>query len=280
MFQQMLKMRKKMYKSNYRWLRKGPDKFIAQNQPYDFEIHFDRGWGTDESLRGRRWMISYYLNSEGFTPSESDIHLMNQIIIDWISLLPSDNIEVLFTSSEKGQTFLLHKLSKSLGDFFGTDVDRINNFGQTQFRILNEGVRFGDMKGLISPTIEVDRYKPKIGEEEDTVVVAFTVKYEEPAEDLATFIQNGTVEHLDVDSSVAPEADGTYNVFVEFVRDRKLFEKLDALLNDINLTVDSKNDWKFISFKHSDEPMDFNQENFDNTVIQSKVKYRMEYIDK
>jgi hypothetical protein len=99
----------------------------------------------------------------------------------------------------------------------------------TQKRI-SEGLSFEDLKGLINDNIMIDLHKPKIGSVEDTVVVAFDVTYEDPAKDLSQFIETGALEHLDVEVSASPDVDGTWKVFVEFMRDNDLFEKIAAMV--------------------------------------------------
>lgn len=146
---------------------------------------------------------------------------------------------------------------------------------------LKEGLQYEDLRGLVDNTFSVDQYKPKIGSEDETVVVAFTVTYEEPAKDLSTFIETSPIEHLDVEASTAPESDGSYRVFVEFTRDFKLYEKLENLLRDID-QITSKDDggWNYIAFKSGGKESEFNKENFKRDVVDSAVEYRMKYLDK
>ena len=47
----------------------------------------------------------------------------------------------------------------------------------TQTKIF-EGLTHEEMQGLVNSVVSIDQYKPKIGENADTVVVAFTVQYE------------------------------------------------------------------------------------------------------
>lgn len=145
---------------------------------------------------------------------------------------------------------------------------------------LTEGLAYEDLRGLISNTISIDQYKPKIGAEEETVVVAFTVTYEEPAEDLANFIETGHLEHLDVDTSGAPEVDGSYRVFVEFQRDHKLYEKIEDLLSNID-QITSKDDgkWEYIAFGNHGKAKPFNHDNIRADISNSKSEYRMQYSD-
>lgn len=147
-------------------------------------------------------------------------------------------------------------------------------------RTISEGLGFEDLKGLISNAIMIDLHKPKIGDEEDTVVVAFDVTYEEPARDLSAFIETGALEHLDVEVSGAPDQDGTWKVFVEFQRDRDLFEKISAMLNSVDqITSRDDADWVYTAYKVK-EKTPFNEENFRRDICSSRYEYRKKYIRK
>jgi hypothetical protein len=150
----------------------------------------------------------------------------------------------------------------------------------TQKRI-SEGLAFEDLKGLINDNVMIDLHKPKIGAVEDTVVVAFDVTYEDPAKDLSQFIETGALDHLDVEVSASPDADGTWKVFVEFMRDNDLFEKIAAMLTSVNQITSGGNDnttpWTYRAFNVK-EPVEFNAENFRRDVIDSRYEYRKAYL--
>jgi hypothetical protein len=148
---------------------------------------------------------------------------------------------------------------------------------KTQKRI-TEGLEFEDLKGLIDNNIMIDLHKPKIGDDEDTVVVAFDVTYEMPARDLSQFIETGALEHLDVEVSSAPDQDGTWKVFVEFMRDYDLFEKIDAMLNSIEQVTSQDGDpWMYVAYGVK-KPVKFNEKNFKRDVISSRYEYRKKYV--
>lgn len=143
-----------------------------------------------------------------------------------------------------------------------------------------EGLEYEDMKGMISDEIHIDRYKPKIGTEDETVVVALVVTYEDPAKDLSNFIETGDFEHLDVEASEVPDTDGSYMVFVEFQRDHELFEKIEAMLTDINQITNKKDKvWKYIAYKSDNKSREFNKENFRRDIVDSASEYRRKFTD-
>ena len=147
-------------------------------------------------------------------------------------------------------------------------------------RIINEGLGFEELKGLVGNNIMIDLHKPKISSEEDTVVVTFTVKYEDPAKDLGIFIETGELELLDVETATAPDKDGNWLVFVEFVRDLHLFEKVAAMLHSID-QITSRDDceWTYRAYNVKKE-VKFNKENFKRDIIDSRYEYRKKYLSK
>lgn len=143
---------------------------------------------------------------------------------------------------------------------------------------ISEGLEFEDLKGLINDNIMIDLHKPKIGDVEDTVVVAFEVTYEDPAKDLSQFIETGALDHLDVEVSTSPDQDGTWKVFVEFLRDRDLFEKIMEMLKSVDqISSRDSNNWTYRAYQ-VDGKHKFNKENFERDIIDSRYEYRNKYI--
>ncbi len=99
--------------------------------------------------------------------------------------------------------------------------------------MINESLRPDDLKHLIKKVFEIDSYKSKIGDDEDIVVLSFTVDHEDPAKDLENFIEMGYDFVLDADTSPGEMDDGTYKVFVEIERGRHVPEQISQLLDGI-----------------------------------------------
>lgn len=141
---------------------------------------------------------------------------------------------------------------------------------------INEGLAFEEMKGLVDDVVSIDQYQPKIDDDEETVVVAFAVKYIKPAEDLNDFIQSSAIEHLDSEVSAGPDADGSYKVFVEFRRDKELFSKIEMLLRDITNITSKEGSWEFTAYK-LDDPRPFDEERFRRDVTMTPEEYKMKH---
>lgn len=114
--------------------------------------------------------------------------------------------------------------------------------------ILNENLRAGDLKNLVRKIIEIDSHKSKIGNDEDIVVLSFTVTDQEPAKDLENFIEMGYEFVLDADVSTGELDDGTYKVYVEIERSKKIANQIMELLYGIE-KITNINDFRFRYFK-------------------------------
>lgn len=96
---------------------------------------------------------------------------------------------------------------------------------------LFEGLREGDLEGLVLPHLSIDEFESKL--DDDAVVVAFHVLDRDPANDLNRFIQKGAVALLDTDVSPAPNEDGYYVVFVELERNDTFPERMTHILDSV-----------------------------------------------
>ena len=106
-----------------------------------------------------------------------------------------------------------------------------------KFTQINEGVKYNELKSLVSSKITVADFEPKIGNVNDVTVVAFYVKDESPANDLARFIERGVIEILDTEVSPTADENGMYLVFVE-IKNEDLMRKVFEILEDINGLAD------------------------------------------
>lgn len=95
------------------------------------------------------------------------------------------------------------------------------------------GLRSGDLKDLVKNVFEVDSFKSKMGEDEDIVVVSFTVKENQAAKDLVDFIEKGYSFVLDADATPGEIDNGIYKVFVEMERNKKVQNNILELLDGV-----------------------------------------------
>lgn len=138
-------------------------------------------------------------------------------------------------------------------------------------RNLSEGLRFGDLENHISETFTVDRYKSKMGEDKDIVVLGFKVKEKYPALDLVEFIEKSFNFILDADISAGEEYDGQYQVFVEIERTPKLTEQLKTMLGGLQHLTKNKQ-W-FFKYQHEADNLEFNEDTIKNSIPMTQEDY-------
>ena len=105
--------------------------------------------------------------------------------------------------------------------------------------LVNEGLKAGDLDGVISKRFSVDQFKSKMGEDRNIMVLAFTVDGMAPAKDLERFAETGYKEVLDADATPGTLEDGKHRVFIEFARsegvDRHIYKFLEDLKKLTNI---------------------------------------------
>jgi hypothetical protein len=130
----------------------------------------------------------------------------------------------------------------------------------------------GDLKGMILPTVSIDEFRPKAGDDTAVIVVAFYLLDQDPADDLNTFIQRGVIDSLDVEVSPNTDDEGRYLVFVEMSRDDSFPNKFQALLKDVE-NVAGPTEWKVKTYLSDDKEFDFNDPKLFNFIITNPDNY-------
>lgn len=142
---------------------------------------------------------------------------------------------------------------------------------------LNEGLELGDLNNWVESTFTVDRFKSKMGEDQDIVVLGFKVKDKLPAMDLMEFIERGYSFILDSDISAGEEKDGYYHVFVEIPRTEKLGGQLQNLFQGVsNLT--NCFEWKF-TYQKSKKLFELNLDNVKNEIPLTPTAYENKLLE-
>jgi hypothetical protein len=112
---------------------------------------------------------------------------------------------------------------------------------------LSEGLRRGDLNGMVLPLLSIDEFSSKI-DDRTVIVVAFYSFEEDPAHDMSNFIERSPQNVLDTDVSPAPTREGYYVTFVEIKRDNQFINKLLHILQEVDGLTDVKQ-WQFTSQK-------------------------------
>ena len=102
---------------------------------------------------------------------------------------------------------------------------------------LQEGAELGDLARLVKPVLHIDKFKSKMGEDTDIIVLTMSVKFKEPAVDLVDFIEKGFIWVLDADASTGELPNGDFAVFVELERTKQAPDYIVALISDLHSLV-------------------------------------------
>jgi len=100
--------------------------------------------------------------------------------------------------------------------------------------LVNEGLKAGDLDGVVSKRFSVDQFKSKMGDDKNIMVLAFTVDGMAPAKDLERFAETGYKEVLDADATPGTLEDGKHRVFVEFARVEAVDQHIRKFLDDLS----------------------------------------------
>ena len=100
-------------------------------------------------------------------------------------------------------------------------------------QIVNEGLKAGDLEGVVSSTFSVDQYKSKMGDDRNVMVLCFSVDGQAPAKDLEHFAETGYKDIMDADATPGTLEDGKHKVFIEFQRKENLDQSITKFLDDL-----------------------------------------------
>jgi hypothetical protein len=147
-----------------------------------------------------------------------------------------------------------------------------NNFNN----LLSESLGFKDFEGLLKPTIHVDEFSSKMGDDDDIIVVSFFVRDPGAAKDLMAWFEKGYDFVLDADKSPGEIKPGKYLVYVELRRRSTAGDHVEQMLDDLNTLTEFEkaSDWT-MHYKGKDVP--FSRDDFDRIVPLTPKAYRERY---
>jgi hypothetical protein len=148
-----------------------------------------------------------------------------------------------------------------------------NNFNSPQRRQqFNEGLGYKDMEGMMKPTVHIDEFSSKMGEDADVIVVSFFVRDKQAAKDLMNWFEKGYDFVLDADQSPGEIKPNRYLVYLEMRRRNAAPGQIDEILNDLNtLTEYEPDDWIMVYKKQKHE---WSPETFAKLVPLTPNEYR------
>ena len=141
---------------------------------------------------------------------------------------------------------------------------------------LFESLGFRDLEGLLKPTIHVDEFSSKMGDDDDIIVISFFVRDQQAAKDLMMWFEKGYDFVLDADRSPGEIRPGRYLVYVEIRRRSTAGGNVEQLLDDLN-TLTEFEDSSAWTMHYRDQEIPFTRDSFDATVPLTPRAYRERY---
>jgi hypothetical protein len=141
---------------------------------------------------------------------------------------------------------------------------------------LFESLGFKDLEGLMKPTIHVDEFSSKMGDDDDIIVISFFVRNAQAAKDLMMWFEKGYDFVLDADRSPGEIKPGRYLVYVEIRRRSTAGGHVETLLNDLNTLTEFANSAEW-TMHYRGKNVPFNRDTFDSTVPLTPKAYRDRY---
>ena len=141
---------------------------------------------------------------------------------------------------------------------------------------LFESLGFRDLEGLLKPTIHVDEFSSKMGDDDDIIVISFFVRDAQAAKDLMMWFEKGYDFVLDADRSPGEIRPGRYLVYVELRRRSTAGGNVEQLLDDLN-TLTEFEDSTAWTMHYRGKEIPFSRDSFDATVPLTPRAYRERY---
>ena len=135
----------------------------------------------------------------------------------------------------------------------------------------NEGLKAGDLEGVISKKFSVDQFKSKMGEDKNIIVLAFSVEGQAAAKDLERFAETGYTEVLDADATPGTLEDGKHRVFIEMARVEQVDQHIKRFLQDLGklANIDS---FEF-TYHKSNKPFEASPKNLADVLPRTPIAY-------
>jgi len=141
---------------------------------------------------------------------------------------------------------------------------------------LFESLGFKDLDGLLKPTIHVDEFSSKMGDDDDIIVISFFVRDQQAARDLMMWFEKGYDFVLDADRSPGEIRPGRYLVYVEIRRRSTAGGNVEQLLDDLNTLTEWENSTAW-TMHYRGREIPFSRDSFDATVPLTPKAYRDRY---
>ena len=137
---------------------------------------------------------------------------------------------------------------------------------------LKEGLGYKDMIGLMKPTIHIDEFSSKMGDDDEIVVASFFVRDRQAASDLVNWFEKGYDFILDADMSPGEIKPNRYLVYVEMKRRSTTGDRLNELVEDFGTLTEYEGTQWIMHYNGENYP--WSVETFKQVVPDSPAGYR------
>jgi len=125
---------------------------------------------------------------------------------------------------------------------------------------------------MVKPTLHIDEFSSKMGDDDDIAVASFYVTDDQAARDLVSWFEKGYDFILDADKSPGEIDTNKYLVYVEMKRRTSLPENLATLLDDLSTLTEHEGSGWTVSYDGKD--FEFSEEAVKKHVPLSPKTYR------
>ena len=143
--------------------------------------------------------------------------------------------------------------------------------------LLLEGLQYKDLEGMMKPTLHVDEFAAKMGDDDDIIVLSFFVRDLQAAKDLVAWFEKGYDFVLDADRSPGEIKPSRYLVYLEIRRRRSAAQHVQTLLDDLSTLTEFETDqWRM---HYEGKEHDWSEETFRELVPLTPDAYRATHED-
>ena len=125
---------------------------------------------------------------------------------------------------------------------------------------------------MMKPTVHIDEFASKMGDDDDIVVVSFFVRDLQAAKDLVSWFEKGYDFVLDADTSPGEIKPNRYLVYIEMRRRNAAPRQIEEILDDLGtLTEYDSDEWTMVYKKQKHK---WSPETFAKLVPLTPMEYR------
>ncbi len=135
-----------------------------------------------------------------------------------------------------------------------------------------ESLEYKDLVGLLKPSIHIDEFASKMGDDDDVIVISFYVRDQQAAKDLMNWFEKGYDYIIDADRSPGEIKPNRYLVYIEMMRRSNAGAHIEEILRDLETLTEFKTrDWT-MHYEGKETP--FSRDEFDSQVPLTPAAYR------